>query len=103
MAGEGISYDDKSLSKAKSVAIRDAVLAILMIPTEQIDTDAESYEITRPVSQVSATPEYERLRTAAKSFNYNKEQFITFLQTHDVTPDSVNASNINQLVSALGN
>jgi hypothetical protein len=45
VASEAIDYGDKATSKAMSMALKYALFQTLMIPTEDTDPDAESYEV----------------------------------------------------------
>jgi hypothetical protein len=46
VASEGIDYGDKATSKAMSMALKYALFQTLMIPTEEADPDAQTYEIS---------------------------------------------------------
>lgn len=54
VAGEGMDFGDKSMTKSMSVAHKYAMLQMFMIPTaDMVDADAESYEATAPVAPVA--------------------------------------------------
>ncbi len=48
VASESIDYGDKATSKAMSMALKVALLQSLMIPTDEIDPDSETYELDDP-------------------------------------------------------
>ncbi len=48
VAAESIDYGDKATSKAMSMALKVALLQSLMIPTDEIDPDSETYELDDP-------------------------------------------------------
>ncbi|MBT26699.1 MAG: hypothetical protein CML60_09940 [Rhodobacteraceae bacterium] len=48
VAAESIDYGDKATSKAMSMALKVALLQSLMIPTDEIDPDSETYELDEP-------------------------------------------------------
>lgn len=53
--GEAIDYGDKAVSKAMSVAFRTVLLQALVLPTDDVDPDAQSYERTSPRQTYQAT------------------------------------------------
>lgn len=61
-AAEAMDSGDKSTSKAHSVAMRTALLQVLMLPTDDVDPDAQAFERT----QRDAVTVKQRLATIAK-------------------------------------
>ena len=48
VVSESIDYGDKATSKAMSMALKVALLQSLMIPTDELDPDSETYELDDP-------------------------------------------------------
>lgn len=53
--GEAIDYGDKAVSKAMSVAFRTVLLQALVLPTDDVDPDAQSYERSNARQSYQAT------------------------------------------------
>lgn len=64
--GEGMDSGDKSSNKAMAVAHKYALLQAFMIPTEQVDPDAESHEVA-PRHQ-DFKQGYQRQQSATETF-----------------------------------
>ena len=82
--GEGMDSGDKSTNKAMAVAMKYALFQVFCIPTdEMIDPDSESYEPSKPKTDIEestiSAKISEALRDAIKNNNVSNDNVIKVL------------------------
>lgn len=93
--GESADAGDKASPKAHSVAYRTALLESLMIPTDEIDPDAESHERAthrEPSADPNDRDEYGRTSKEAQEYTVAVRKLLDAAKEWKLTPQAVEAS-----------
>ena len=102
VAAESIDYGDKATSKAMSMALKVALLQSLMIPTDEIDPDSQTYELDDPAISEEELKQVNNWFAHIEDKEERKKAKDQFMDKFDCPPIELKANRMSDFYDWAG-